>query len=253
MRDRIPLTTEGQLLSIADKAVSIAGMFGLGLEPTGSKDPFALRRAANGIIQILAQSEVQISLSEVVSACAIKEEQIRSSVFKFLRERLESYLGEVENQPYDVIAAVLNSRSPLNDFVKNAILRSKAVSSLRHEVNFRAICAAFKRMKNILMQANDQNVSFPAEPNLLIDVAEITLSQELRLKAAQIQNLASGDDYQGAIQEIAEFGPLLENFFRDVMVMTDDEELRASRLSLVSRVLTEFAAIADFSEIVISG
>jgi glycyl-tRNA synthetase beta chain len=112
MEDSVPRTVEGSLLAIADKADTIAGMFGLGLEPTGSKDPFALRRAANGIVKILAESAVALPLTlDEVASVSAKDSAVATKVRSFFAERLEFYLREARGQAYDVVKAALAERS----------------------------------------------------------------------------------------------------------------------------------------------
>ena len=154
MEDTVPRTVEGTLLAMADKADTIAGMFGLGLEPTGSKDPFALRRAANGVVKILAESAVALplTLGDVVDA-AVKDEAVRMRVEVFFAERLEFYLREAKGQAYDVVKAVLAVGA--ND-VRDAVARAEAVTAVRGSDDFAAVSAAFKRMKNILAQAKEK-------------------------------------------------------------------------------------------------
>ena len=157
MEDSVPRTVEGALLSIADKADTIAGMFGLGMEPTGSKDPFALRRAANGIVKILAESvpALPLTLSEVAGR-ATENEAVEAKVRGFLAERLEFYLREAKGQAYDVVKAVLAAGS---DDVRDAVARAEAVTAVRGSADFEAVSAAFKRMKNILAQAKEKGES----------------------------------------------------------------------------------------------
>ena len=142
MEDGVPRTVEGALLAIADKADTIAGMFGLGLEPTGSKDPFALRRAANGIVKILAESPVALpmTLGDVADA-ATKDEAVRLTVEVFFAERLEFYLREAKGQAYDVVKAVLAVGA--ND-VRDAVARAEAVTAVRGSEDFVAVSAAFQ-------------------------------------------------------------------------------------------------------------
>src|SRR5580698_2071922 len=154
MEDSVPQTVEGAVLAIADKADTIAGMFGLGLEPTGSKDPFALRRAANGIVKILAESTVPLplTLGDIVDAASASE-AVRLRVEVFFAERLEFYLREAKGQAYDVVKAVLAVGA--ND-VRDAVARAEAVTAVRGGEDFAAVSAAFKRMKNILAQAKEK-------------------------------------------------------------------------------------------------
>ena len=147
MEDRVPRTVEGAVLALADKVDTIVGMFGLGLEPTGSKDPFALRRAANGIVKILGEAEpaLPLTLGDVVDAASASE-AVRVKVEIFFAERLEFYLREAKGQAYDVVKAVLAAGA--ND-VRDAVARAEAVTAVRGSEDFAAVSAAFKRMKNI--------------------------------------------------------------------------------------------------------
>ena len=143
MEDRVPRTAEGSVLALADKVDTIAGMFGLGLEPTGSKDPFALRRAANGVVKILAEAEpaLPLTLGDVVDAASASE-AVRVKVEVFFAERLEFYLREAKGQAYDVVKAVLAAGA--ND-VRDAVARAEAVTAVRGSEDFAAVSAAFKR------------------------------------------------------------------------------------------------------------
>lgn len=251
MEDRIPRTVEGQLLAIADKADSIAGMFSLGLEPTGSKDPFALRRAANGIVKILAESDLPLTLAQVAYAAAPAPE-LNGKVRVFVAERLDFYLREARSHAYDVIKAVLALPS---DDVRDAVARAEAVSSVRNSADFAAVSAAFKRMKNILTQA-EQKGFFPApgvDPAALSDPSERTLELDSRLIVARVQSLRSAGKYIAALEAIATLRPQVDAFFDSVMVMDPDLAVRANRLALLARVLADFGGIADFSEIVTAG
>jgi len=248
MEDSIPKTMEGALLAIADKADTIGGMFTLGLEPTGSRDPFALRRAGNGIVKILAETVMPLTLDDMSELVTLVEAADKVDVF--LRERLEFYLREARRQTYDVVKAVLAAGA---SDVRDAVARAEAVTAVRASADFAAVCLAFKRMKNILVQAREKGYVISSLPDKLSDPAEIALYQELQLRAAVIENLSSGRDYKGALIEIAKFGPLLHDFFEKVMVLTEESEVRASRLSLVQKVFEEFSRIGDFSEIVVVG
>ncbi len=166
MDDRVPRTLEGAILAIADKADSIAGMFALGLQPTGSKDPFALRRAANGIVKIIAEHKLPLPVSKLFSDARIqyigsdaegrfsKDVNFDEAVASFMRERLEFYLRDVRGFAYDVVNAVLAAGS---DDVVDAIARAEAVSKIRGSEDFASISVAFKRIKNILRQAKETN------------------------------------------------------------------------------------------------
>ena len=257
MEDRVPATIEGALLAIADKADTIYGMFGLGVEPTGSKDPFALRRAANGIVKILAETELPMTLRTIADAAAEGRPELAEKVRSFFAERVEFYLREAKGNAYDVVKAVLAAGF---DDVRGASARASAVSSVRTETSdpssdFAAVSAAFKRMKNILSQAREKNLDVPyaVDASLLLEPAEISLAERSSDLALQTESLRRKGAYREAIQLIAGLRPQVDSFFDSVMVMAPEESVRANRLALLQRVLRDFSRLADFSEIVVSG
>ncbi len=256
MEAPVPRTVEGSLLAIADKADTIAGMFSLGLEPTGSKDPFALRRAANGIVKILAESGLPLTLTQIAGAsvAGITEEDDanRKRILTFVQERLEFYLREARGQAYDVVEAVLAAGA---DDVRDAVARSEAVSGARASADFAAVSAAFKRMKNILAQAAEKGIATgaPVEDVLLVDAAEKALAERSAQVAARVETLRVERKYDEALVEIASLRPQVDAFFDAVMVMAPEPELRANRLALLQRISADFSRIADFSEIVAAG
>ena len=268
MADSVPRGVEGAVLAIADKADTIVGMFGLGLEPTGSKDPFALRRAANGIVKILAEAEpaLPLTLGDVVDAASESaSETVRVKVEVFFAERLEFYLREAKGQAYDVVKAVLSPQrtsslgappaAGAND-VRDAVARAEAVTAVRGSEDFAAVSAAFKRMKNILAQAAEKGIL-----NELVEVStQVTVEpaqNALRLAAGQIaetfRKFAVAHEYVAALQLIATLRTPIDQFFEKVMVMVDDPHVRATRLSLLNDLVANFSEIADFSEIVTAG
>jgi glycyl-tRNA synthetase beta chain len=268
MEDTVPRTVEGTLLAIADKADTIVGMFGLGLGPTGSKDPFALRRAANGIVKILAESAVALSLtlSDIAGVRgagdeAGKDAELASRVRAFLVERLEFYLREVKGQAYDVVKAVLAAG---DGDVRDAVARAEAVTEVRGSEDFAAVSAAFKRMKNILTQAEEKGLiqSTSAEKDgsaieidaaLLVEPAEKALMERSAELAERVRELRMKKNYTVALEQIATLRPQVDAFFIAVMVMAPEIEMRTNRLALLKKVLRDFSGIADFSEIVIAG
>jgi glycyl-tRNA synthetase beta chain len=253
MEDSVPQTVEGALLSIADKADTIAGMFGLGMEPTGSKDPFALRRAANGIVKILAESgaAVPLTLSEVADR-AFADEKVVTRVRLFLIERLEFYLREARGRAYDVVKAVLAAGA---DDVRDAIARAEAVTAARGSADFEAVSAAFKRMKNILTQAKEKGIAAGecVEAGLLKEPTEKALAERSSELAGRVESLRVEHNYKAALEAIATLRPQVDAFFDSVMVMAPELDVRANRLALLERVLGDFSGIADFSEIVVAG
>ena len=263
MEDSAPATIEGAILSIADKADSIAGMFALGLIPSGSKDPFALRRQANGIVKTIAEHKLPLRLSEIMADARIRyagseaEKKFSNaayaeSVRSFFRERLEFYLKDARGYAYDVVSAVLAIDS---DDVVDAAARAEAVSKVRGSADFESISSAFKRMKNILRQASEKTkvIAMRVDPAGLQEDSEKELAALIPQSVATVENLRAARDYEGALLEIAKLRPAIDRFFDKVMVMVDDDNLRANRLALLQTVVKEFSTIADFSEIVTEG
>jgi glycyl-tRNA synthetase beta chain len=221
-------------------------MFGIGMAPTGTKDPFALRRAANAIIKILAESDVPLSLGSVLNAAATKEAS-REQLNDFFRERLHFYLRDVRGFAYDVVNAVLAADA--ND-VRDAIARAQALTAARGSEDFLAISAAFKRIKNILRQAEEKGFEV-GSPNAVTLAAE---AQQLHDAAAalapKVAEMRQARDYAGALAEIATLRPAVDAFFDRVMVLDPNPALRGAHLGLIDGVLRGFSGIADFSEIV---
>jgi glycyl-tRNA synthetase beta chain len=264
MDDSVPRTVEGAVLSIADKADSIAGMFALGLIPSGSKDPFGLRRQANGIVKTIAEHELPIPLGALMEDARIRyrgseaekkfapnlnfEEAVRS----FFRERLEFYLRDARGFAYDVVNAVLAAGS---DDVVDALARAEAVTKVRPSADFESISVAFKRTKNILRQASEagREVAPTVDSALLKEPAERDLAELVPETAKRVESLRVDRNYEGALLEIAKLRPAIDYFFDKVMVMVEDASLRANRLALLQTLLIEFSTIADFSEIVTEG
>jgi glycyl-tRNA synthetase beta chain len=253
MDDTVPRTTEGALLAVADKADTIAGMFGLGLEPTGSKDPFALRRAANGIVKILAETTVPLplALGDIVDAASVSE-AVRLLVEVFFAERLEFYLREAKGQAYDVVKAVLAAGA--ND-VRDAVARAEALTAVRGSADFEAVSASFKRIKNILSQAKEKGELPTREEGQggTIHPAQLELVTKEEEIADEVKRMAERREYKGALEAIATLRPSVDAFFDQVMVMDPDPKVRASRLWLLTKIVANFSGIADFSEIVVAG
>src|SRR5438270_4097971 len=264
MEDSVPRTLEGAVLAIADKADSIAGMFALGLQPTGSKDPFALRRQANGIVKTIAEHKLPLSLSQLFTDA---REAYRNSgaekkfsakvdfasvVRDFFRERLEFYLRDVLGYKYDVVNSVLAAGS---DDVVDAVARGQAVTKVRASADFESVSVASKRIKNILRQASEtgKRAAGAIELAAFQESAERELASLLPQVAKRVGELREKQGYEAALVEISKLRPAVDLFFDKVMVMVDDERVRANRLALLQKLLDNFSTIADFSEIVTEG
>jgi glycyl-tRNA synthetase beta chain len=262
--DNAPRSIEGAVLSIGDKADTIAGMFALGTLPSGSKDPFALRRQANGIVKVIAEKKLPLALSGLMRDARagydkteagkkfVDEAKFTESTSLFFRERLEFYLREVRGYGYDVVKAVMGAGS---DDVVDALARAEAVKQVLPMPEFHAIGAACKRMRNILRQAAEKGIG-PAEKfEYLPDAAaeEKGLIAYMEGTAARVEEHRSKKEYLDALLLLSTAREPVDKFFDKVMVMAEDEKVRANRLALLRTVLKEFSTIADFSEIVTEG
>ena len=244
--DDIPVSVEGQLLGLADRTQTISAMFGIGLQPTGSKDPFALRRGANAIVKILAESDLPLKLSEVAHS-ALTDDVNEREVLAFLRERLNFYLKEVRRFSYDVVNAVLAADA---DDVRDAMARAQALTAARASENFEAVSAAFKRINNILRQAAEKGFAVGSPDGTALAPEAARLKDAAAVLAPEVAKLRHERNYSEALAKIATLRPVVDAFFDKVMVLDPDEKMRGAHLGLIDGVLRGFSGIADFSEIV---
>ena len=249
--DAIPRSAEGCILGLADRIDTIVNMFALGMEPTGSKDPFALRRAANAVVKILAESTLPLTLSDILTAAAPTPE-VNSKVKAFFNERIDFYLREARGQAYDVVKAAMAAGT---DDLRDLVARAEAVTAVRGSEDFLAVSAAFKRMKNILTQAHAKGdiASSVVDHDLLLDPAEKLLAVTASAAASAMEELQKERNYGEALRVIAALRPSIDGFFDKVIVMSPEDDIRANRLALLNRTLEDLSRIADFSEIVTAG
>ncbi len=254
VEDPIPPTVEGQVLGIADRVQTIVAMFGIGLEPTGSKDPYALRRAANAIVKILAETGLPLVRADLFRAVpeSVSEETLKK-LAAFFEERIVFWLRDIRGFAYDVVNAVAAVRS---DNMRDAIARAEALTEVRGSEDLAAIAAAFKRIKNILRQAEEKGIlqrgagAGGVKAELLTDPAEKALYEASAKLAPVVEELGRRGEYRVALEKIATLRPHVDLFFDKVMVMVEDNAMRDNRLELISSVLQAFSRIADFSELV---
>jgi glycyl-tRNA synthetase beta chain len=205
-------------------------------------------------VKILAEGEpaLPLTLGDVVDA-ASPDEAVRMRVEIFFAERLEFYLREAKGQAYDVVKAVLAAGA--ND-VRDAVARAEAVTAVRGSDDFAAVSAAFKRMKNILAQAEEKGFlqgRVEMQTQVSVDPAQNALNAAMVQVAESYYKLADEHDYVAALQLIATLRAPIDHFFEKVMVMVDDQYVRWTRLSLLHSLVDNFSKIADFSEIVTAG
>ncbi len=178
-----------------------------------------------------------------------KKLNFEEAVGTFMHERLEFYLRDVHAYAYDVVNAVLAAGS---DDVVDAVDRAEAVTGVRGSDDFASISVAFKRIKNILRQAGETKKAVAPQLDIaaLTDDAEKVFAAEIPVIAQKVRELRAEKNYAQALTEISRLRKPVDTFFEKVMVMVDDERVRANRLALLRDLLSEFSTIADFSEIV---
>jgi len=223
MEDEIPSTEAGRILSLADKWDTLVECFKVGMIPSGSRDPFALRRAAQGIVRIVVEGKVKFEFAGM-----------SPELSEFMRDRVEYYFRDVRGFAYDEVRACM--ATGWNDLI-DLEGRLKRVQVVRTTPDFEPIAASFKRIKNILKQAQFSDSTFHA--NLLEPGPELDLYEEMR-----------GTQGQPLESRIGPLRPKVDLFFDKVLVNAPDPNIRRNRLALLQNLLTEFSDVADFSEIV---
>ncbi|HYK00944.1 MAG TPA: glycine--tRNA ligase subunit beta [Thermoanaerobaculia bacterium] len=251
--DPLPRTRIGAVLSLADRIDTLAGFFSAGVRPTGSKDPFALRRAAQGIVQILLnrdKREVKLGVDQLIDlaleAHGVTDQALKNDLLAFIAERVRTILEASAWQfAYDEIAAAMESgwASSLTDLVD----RVQALKSMRDESNFLSILDSAKRIANI----TEKHTSTEVDASRLEHETERRLATLADMVTEQIAELATGRQYRAALESFAAMAPELETFFKDVMVNVDDERVRANRMSLLRKVGGAALKIADVTKIVV--
>jgi glycyl-tRNA synthetase beta chain len=234
MEDSIPRDRAGQILSVADKLDTLQGCFSIGLIPTGSRDPFALRRAAQGIVKILVEAKLAVPAAAVIRESA--------PLAEFFLDRVRYYFREIRGFRYDEVNAVLASNW---DDLANVESRLEAVKAVRPTPNFEPLAASFKRIRNILKQAEYEGGE-PLDEGLL----EAGPERDLYTEFEKVRGAVAGQAAGQALESIASLRPAVDRFFDKVLVNAPDPAVRRNRLSLLHKLLSEFSTIADFSEIV---
>jgi len=235
MEDPIPSTLEGRILSLADKLDTLVECFAIGMAPTGSKDPFALRRAAQGVVKLLVEGRMRLPI------------EVSGELQDFLLDRARYYFKDIRGFAYDEVNAVLAAQS--GDLV-DAEARLFALKLVRQTENFEPLAASFKRIRNILRQAAFEGGE--VRPELLEAGPEKDLCTEADSVLAAVENYRKSDDYMQALAAIATLRPSVDRFFDSVLVNAADEAIRRNRLALLGRLYKQVSSIADFSEIVTS-
>lgn len=259
LEEGIPRNLTGCTVSFADKLDSVVACFAVGAIPTGSSDPFALRRAALGIVKMILERNLPLSISAAVSAAAkaLREqpphinvsEEVQKQVLDFIYERAKFILRERRGFAYDEINAVFASGA---DDLVDAVERVAAVKAIRNTRNFPPLAASFKRIRNILEKSaggGDKNYG-GVKHDLLKDDFERELHTATQRIGDEAGRRRREKKYRAALEKISELRPAVDMFFDKVHVMAEDPEVRKNRIALLAGLLKEFSTIADFSELV---
>jgi len=257
LEDSCPRTKVGAVVSLADKLDSVIGGFAVGQEPTGSSDPFALRRQANGIVKVLVEHALPVALKPLISqglnSLSVDWQKPQHEVFAlvlaFLEERLKFYLETGHRLRYDTVRAVLAAgwESPLE-----AARRAEALESIRGSGDSEALSVAAKRIKNILAKsasASDWEAG-EVDEGLLEEGPEKQLHENYVAAADGAGKLAASGEFEKALEIIAALRPAVDRFFDKVLVMAEDRTVRQNRLRLLGKLDALFSGIALFAEIV---
>jgi glycyl-tRNA synthetase beta chain len=252
--DTLPRTVSGAIVSLADRMDTLTGFFRIGAKPSGSKDPFALRRAAQGVVQILLnrdKRQIRIGIDRLIDVAIEAHGSGASAGFRgelldFFSERVSTILeASAYGFAYDEVAAAMEAgwASSLTDLVD----RIEALKAMRGEANFLSILDSAKRIANITSghdatRVDAAKLEHPAEKRL--DELAVTVGQ-------QIDELIAERRYRTALATFAAMAPELETFFKDVMVMVDDEVVRRNRMSLLRKVGGAVMKVADVTKIVV--
>jgi glycyl-tRNA synthetase beta chain len=250
--DDPPREASGAIVSLADRFDSLAGLFRIGLSPTGSRDPYGLRRAGLGAVAIAVGRNWRADWSAVArkaislypeSLDGASPDAVVAELERFFAERLRHFL-ERRGHTYDEVSAVLNVG--VWDF-SDAAERARALSDARRHMDFRALILAFKRIRNIL---GDEHPGEP-RPELYREDAEKALGTDFLQARSAIEVFTADRQYREAMETIASISPSLDRFFVEVLVNCPEEDLRRNRLALLASIRQEFGRLADFSEIVV--
>jgi glycyl-tRNA synthetase beta chain len=256
---KLPLHPMASLLSLADKIDTLAAFFSIGLEPSGSADPYGIKRAGTGFVKVAMNELPKCDLTSAVRRVfEFLPENVKNNpksknacerLIKFFWQRIEN-IFESEGYDSDEIKAVINA-SRVNELKYIGSLRMKleALRSAGRKENFSSLMAVFKRINNIISQAKKQNISISEiiDEDLLAEDVEKTLYAAVKKAKIEIENCMLANEYDSIFSKLSEITPTIDSFFEKVMVMAEDEDVKLNRVSLLSYIKNMFAGFVDFS------
>ncbi|AKS40397.1 glycine--tRNA ligase subunit beta [Wenzhouxiangella marina] len=247
----LPGTPAGQALALADRLDTVVGIFAAGKKPKGGKDPFALRRAALGIVRILEDSNCGLSLAEAVdlAAEALGEQlevdgDLKAEVERFIFDRLRSHAAEAGIETATIQAVEAGKAGSVADFMA----RARAIQAFADDERAESLIAANKRTSNLLKQAENERIG-DVDAILLQDDAEKRLFADIQAVETDLESALARADYPAALAELAGLREGVDAFFDQVMVMAEDARLRANRLALLTRLRGLIIDIADLARL----
>ena len=250
--DSLPASREGQVLAIADKLDTLAGVFALGKKPSGNRDPFGLRRAALGTIRMLVEKNIDLDIEETIATAVglqpvegLDKTAVTATLHEYFIDRLRGYVLDADPQLSSEMFAAVRAQAPktLPDFAA----RLHAVQAFMQLEAATSLAAANKRTANILRQADGSQRT--TDETLLTESAELALHGALQQARAAVEPLLDSRDYTAALQALAALREPVDTFFDDVMVMADDAALRDNRLALLAELRALFLGVADISRL----
>jgi len=245
----LPSAMPGALVSIADKIDTLVGCFGIGQIPSGTADPFALRRQSLGIIRIILEKSLPLSLADLIDRALAgldgkltePAEETRKGVLEFFRVRFENLLTG-QGYPQDVVDAVLASHL---DPLVETMMKIEALKAFRSREDFGPLVVTVKRVVNILKE----DVSPAVDPLRFTTQAEKDLYRALTASEEELRKPLAGQNYGAALQYLVRLKAPIDRFFDDVLVLDKDVAIRQNRLALLSRAAGLFRQLADFSRL----
>ncbi len=251
IEDSIPESMTGKILSLVDRMDTLTGAFIVGMESSGDKDPFGLRRVGNTIIKIIIEGDIDIELPLLISKSLElyivekdKKQKIQADIIDFLVQRFRHYCSEYKGIEYDILNAVLNT-----DFI-NVLLsynKTKALKKAKYNENFKKLIISYKRVKNIIKDNKIDELN----TEMLEDPEEKELWEIFEAVQGEVEQHIKNKNYMRAQESLIVLRPFIDKYFDSVLVMAKDESIKNNRISMLNRISSLFEMIADYSEIVI--